>query len=548
MRRISMATRDELVAAVAGRYAQADRAERGRILDEFAAVTGFHRKHAMRLLRAGPVTRRCEPRAGRRVYDEAVRDALIVVWEASDRICGKRLQPLLAILVEAMERHGHLRLAAEVRTRLLTMSAATIDRLLRDIRRQAGTATRRRSAPSAAIRRSVPVRTFDGWDDPPPGFVEADLVAHSGPVTRGSFVQTLVLTDIATGWIECAPLLVREQRLLTEALDELRKLLPVPLLGFDTDNDSVFMNETVRDYCEQAGVEFTRCRPYRKNDQAWVEQKNGAVVRRMVGYRRFEGLEAAAALARLYALMRLFVNFFQPSFKLAAKARDGARVRKRYHPPATPCQRLLADRRTTEQVRRSVNELRARLDPVRLLKEIREVQQQLVAIADRPVGNTGKPDSPTLEQFLSGLRTAWTEGEVRPTSVAKVKPKRLRRRPDPFAAVTIELREWFEAEPWHTSRELLERLQARHPGVYPDGRLRTLQRRVKEWRRAAAQQMVFGTMTVDLGVAPGDGSQLSNDANGQISDREGAVRSPVDLPLRLDDAGASPTTPQGQHQ
>ena len=141
---------------------------------------------------------------------------------------------------------------------MLTISAATIDRALRDIRQQAGTATRRRSPPSAAIRRSVPVRTFDGWNDPSPGFVEADLVAHSGPVARGSFVQTLVLTDIATGWTECAPLLVREQRLLTEVLSELRKLLPFPLLGLDTDNDSVFMNEIVRDYCEQAGIEFNR--------------------------------------------------------------------------------------------------------------------------------------------------------------------------------------------------------------------------------------------------------------------------------------------------
>src|SRR6267143_2005814 len=209
-------------------------------------------------------TRRCGPRPGRRVYDEAVREALIVVWEASDRICGKRLRPLLPILVEAMEQHGHLQLVPEVRTGLLAISAATIDRALREIRQQAGTAKRRRSPPSAAIRRSVPVRTFDGWDDPSPGFVEADLVAHSGPV--------------ATGWTECAPLLVREQRLLTEVLGELRKLLPFPLLRLDTDNDSVFMNETVRDYCQQAGIEFTRCRPYRKNDQAWVEQKNGAVV------------------------------------------------------------------------------------------------------------------------------------------------------------------------------------------------------------------------------------------------------------------------------
>ncbi len=546
-----MAARDELVAAVADRYAQGDRGERGRILDEFAAVTGYHRKHAMRLLRAGQVNGRGGPRPGRRVYDDAVREALIVVWEASDRICGKRLRPLLPILLEAMERHGHVQLVPEVRTRLLAISAATIDRALRDIRRQAGMATRRRSAPSAAIRRSVPVRTFADWDDPPPGFVEADLVAHSGPVARGSFVQTLVLTDIATGWTECAPLLVREQRLLTEVLGEIRKLLPFPLLGLDTDNDSVFMNETVRDYCQQVGIEFTRCRPYRKNDQAWVEQKNGAVVRRTIGYRRFEGLEAAAALACLYSAMRLFVNFFQPSFKLAAKVRDGALVRKRYHAPATPCQRLLADPRTSEEVRRRVQELRAMLDPVRLLKEIRAVQQQLVDIADRPVlGETAKPTSPTLEQFLSGLRTAWREGEVRPTSVAKAMPKRSRRRPDPFAAVTAELRGWFEAEPWHTSRELLERLQAQCPGAYPNGQLRTLQRRLKVWRRDAAHQMVFGTMTANPGVAPGDGegSPLSNGANAYFSDGDGGAKSPVDLPLRLDDAAASPTTPQGQHQ
>src|SRR3954470_6001349 len=157
MRRISMAARDELVAAVAGRYAQGDRGERGRILDEFAAVTGYHRKHAMRLLRAGQVNQRCAPRPGRRVYDDAVREALVVIWEASDRICGKRLRTLVPILLDAMERHGHLQLAAEVRAGLLAMSAATIDRALREVRECAGGRPRRRAAPSAAIRRSVPV-------------------------------------------------------------------------------------------------------------------------------------------------------------------------------------------------------------------------------------------------------------------------------------------------------------------------------------------------------------------------------------------------------
>lgn len=295
-----MATRDELVVVLRERYARSGRAERGRILDEFSAVTGFHRKHAMRLLGGGQPNQQRGPRPRRRIYDDAVREALIVVWEASDRICGKRLRPLVPIMIEAMERHGHLQLAPEVRTGLLAMSAATMDRALCDIRGQARGRTRRHAAPSAAVRRSVPVRTFSDWGDPAPGFVEADLVAHSGPTTRGSFVQTLTLTDIATGWTECAPLLVREQRLLTEVLTEVRKRLPFPLLGFDTDNDSVFMNETVRDYCLAAGIAFTRCRPYRKNDQAWVEQKNGAVVRRIVGYRRFEGLAAAAALAELY--------------------------------------------------------------------------------------------------------------------------------------------------------------------------------------------------------------------------------------------------------
>ena len=488
-----MTTRDELVVAVGERYCRSSRAERGRILDEFTAVTGFHRKHAMRLLRSGQAGRESGPRRNRRVYDEAVRAALIVIWETSDRVCGKRLRPLVPVLVEAMERHGHLRPAPEVRAGLLAISAATIDRALREVRGQAGGRTRRRAAPSAAIRRSVPVRTFDDWDDPAPGFVEADLVAHSGPTAKGSFVQTLVVTDIATGWTDFAPLLVREQRLLIEVLTELRKLLPFALLGFDTDNDSVFMNETVQEFCQSAGVAFTRCRPYRKNDQAWVEQKNGAVIRRVVGYRRFEGVQAAAALARLYSALRLYVNFFQPSFKLAEKTRDGAKVHKRYHPPATPYQRLLADKRVSDEARRRVEAINSTLDPVGLLREIRSAQQQLVEIADcTAVGDAATPDALTMEQFLSGLRTAWQGGEVRPTTRPKEKAKRGRRRPDPLVTVTADLRGWFEAEPWRTSRELLERLQGKQPDAYPEKLLRTLQRRVKEWRREKAHQLVFG--------------------------------------------------------
>ena len=497
-----MTTRDELVLALADRYARGSRADRGRMLDEFAALTGHHRKHAMRLLRAGVSKGDHIPRPERWMYDQATREALIVVWEASDRVCGKRLRPLLPILVPAMERHGHLQLAPDVLAGLLTMSAATMDRALREARGQSGGRPRLRSPPSAAIRRSVAIRTFSDWNDPPPGFMEADLVAHSGPTAKGSYVQTLTLTDIATGWTECAPVLVREQRLLTEVLSELRKLLPFALLGFDTDNDSVFMNETVQSYCREAGVDFTRSRPYRKNDQAWVEQKNGAVVRHTVGYRRYEGLEAAAALAELYRSLRLFVNFFQPSFKLAEKSRDGAKVKKRYHPPATPHQRLVSDPRTTIATREQLATVYAALDPVQLLSAIRSGQQRLVGIADRPVsGERLAPSAPTLEAFLSSLKTAWREGEVRPTSRPKEKAKRGRRRPDPLLAVTPQLQGWFEAEPWRTARELLERLQGEQPGVHAIGLLRTLQRRLKIWRRDKAHELVFGATPTEVEAA-----------------------------------------------
>ncbi len=490
MRRLSMATRKELTAVAAERYRISDRAERTRILDEFVDFTGFHRKHAMRMLR-GCVGAQTGRRKRRRIYDEAERNVLVLLWEASDRVCGKRLKALMPVLIEAMERHGHLELAAEIRAKLLAMSAATIDRALARIREGLG---RQRRRPTAhALRSSIPIRTSADWGDPPPGFVEADLVAHSGPSTRGSFIQTLVLTDIATGWTECAPLIVREQTLLSAVLTELRKQAPFALLGFDTDNDTVFMNETLKAYCGAANIAFTRCRPYHKNDQAFVEQKNGAVVRRMVGYRRFEGLEAAMLLAELYRSARLFVNFFQPSFKLIAKRRDGARVRKTYSAPMTPHQRLTADMRTPDEVRNRLQQSYAVLDPVVLLRDIRATQERLAALADvQPVAQAAGEQP--IELFLASLRTAWKDQPIRPTDRPIVKAKRGRRRPDPLIQAAPHLRKWFEAEPWRNGSELLARLQTEYPGAYPDKLLRTLQRRLKSWRSEKASVLLFGSL------------------------------------------------------
>lgn len=488
-----MGTRDELLEAVAARYRAATRAEKTCILTEFAEISGYHRKHAERLLRREDVVDRSRPRPARRVYDEAVQEALVVLWEASDRICGKRLKPLIPLLISAMERHGHLILDEAVRVRLLAISAATIDRVLAPVKAIGPGRGRRRNAHSSAVRRSVPVRTYADWGDPAPGYMEADLVAHSGPSANGSFVQTLTLTDIATGWTECAPLLFREQRLLSEVMTALRPALPFPLLGFDTDNDSVFMNETITGWCEAANVEFTRSRPYRKNDQAHVEQKNGAIVRRMVGYRRYTGIAAAGELALLYRSMRLYVNFFQPSFKLMEKTRDGARVTKRYHPPLTPFQRVQAHPSVPQAAKGDLATQFTQLDPVVLLRDIREAQARLAALADATpfTENDGNPKA-DVEAFLDGLRHAWKEGEIRPTSRSKASAPRGRRRPDPIAGVTDSLRAWFDDDPSQTGHELLCKLQAAHPGVYPDALLRTVQRRLKDWRGDMARALVFG--------------------------------------------------------
>jgi hypothetical protein len=493
VRRISMATRDELLDAVASRYRSATRVEKGRILTEFTEISGYHRKHAERLLRKGRIADRSRSRPERRVYDDAVREALVVLWEASDRICGKRLKPLIPLLITAMERHGHLALDETVRSLLHQISAASIDRILAPMRAAGSGGRRRRTAHCSAVRRSVPIRTYADWNDPAPGYMEADLVAHGGPSASGSFAQTLTLTDVATGWTECAPLLFREQRLLGEVMTALQAALPFPLLGLDTDNDTVFMNETIKGWCEAADVAFTRSRPYRKNDQAHVEQKNGAVVRRMVGYRRYEGIVAAKELASLYGRMRLFVNFFQPSFKLMEKTRDGARVAKRYHAPLTPFQRVQAHPAVSQAAKDALAAQFAKLDPVMLLHDIRHAQARLAALADAtPFAEADTDPKNDVEQFLEGLRHAWKEGEPRPTSRSKPPAPRGRRRPDPLAAVTNELRAWFDEDQSQTGRELLTRLQNLHPDVYPDGLLRTVQRRLRIWRAEVARQLVFG--------------------------------------------------------
>jgi hypothetical protein len=484
---ISKQTQAELLAALRERYRHAPKADKTKVLDEFVAVAGCHRKHAIRLLTGIQPSAPSVPLVARRTYDQAVREALIVLWEAADRICGKRLKAVLPCLVLAMEQHGHLALDATVRQHLLAASAATIDRLLAPVR---GTAlSRKKRKRPTKPSRQVPVRTFADWKDPLPGYLEIDFVSHGGSSMHGTFLWSLVATDVWSGWTEAIPLLAREQSLVTEGLAVLGRQFPIPILGIDSDNDSAFINDTLIAYCQQQRLEFTRSRPYQKNDQAWIEQKNGAVVRRFVGYDRLAGMVAGQCLAGLFQAVRLYVNHFQPSFKLRSKTREGAKVKKSYYKPATPGERLLAHPAVTEAVKERLRAERTQMDPLELLHRIREGQAALAALGSGELGSG--PGRESLEQFLNKLPKLWREGEVRPTHRKEAaQPRAWRTRQDPFEGVWPEILLWLQADPEATAQSLMERLHEQYPGRFPEGQLRTLQRRIREWRRVMAQELV----------------------------------------------------------
>lgn len=306
---------------------------------------------------------------------------------------------------------------------------------------------------------------------------------------QGTFLWSLVATDVCSGWTEGVPLLAREQSLVCEGLAILRREFPIPIRGIDTDNDSAFINETLQVYCREQHLEFTRSRAYQKNDQAWIEQKNGSVVRRFVGYHRLSGLIAGQCLTGLYRMIRLYIDYFQPSFKLLSKTREGAKVKKRYHKPATPCDRLLDHAAVSAEAKEALRTELASLDPSEILHQIREGQAALAALSSGDPGHG--PERESLEAFLAKLPELWREGEVRPTHRSEAPtPRTWRTRKDPFEAVWPEILLWLQQDPDATVKSLMERLQRAYPGRFAEGQLRTLQRRIREWRRVMARTLV----------------------------------------------------------
>ncbi len=334
---MSVTSRRELLAVVAPRYRAARGEERGRILEEFVASTGYHRKYALSLLNH-PITKGTarKKRARPRQYAFAVQQALVTCWRAANGICSKRLVPYLPELVRVLEEHGELHLEAQTKERLLALSAATADRLLQAERKRAKPHGLGTTKPGTLLKSAIPIRTFAEWDEAEPGFTEIDLVVHCGSTTRGEYLHSLTVTDVATGWTECVALRNRGQQTVFQALLLARGRLPFPLRGIDSDNGSEFINAHLLRYCQDEQLTFTRSRPYKKNDQAYVEQKNWSIVRQLVGYERYESASAYQALQALYEVIRLYINFFQPSMKLVAKERVESRVKKTYDQPRRP--------------------------------------------------------------------------------------------------------------------------------------------------------------------------------------------------------------------
>jgi hypothetical protein len=399
---MSLTSKRELVAELRPRYTLGNRTAKRRILDELVAVTGYHRKYAIQLLNHPPKARTRRRCVRQPLYGGRVRAALEQVWHTANCICGKRLVPALAEFVAALERHGELKLDAEARRLLLRLSPATADRLLKRARqgvRPHGLGT---TKPGSLLLQAIPIRTFAQWDDAQPGFMEADLVAHCGTSTHGEYLNSLDMVDVKTRWVELAALLNRSQASVTAAIDNCQARLPYPLLGLDSDNGSEFINNDLKRYCERRGVTFTRCRPYKKNDQAYVEQKNWTAVRQVVGYDRYEGPTACAALSALYVPLRLYLNFFQPVMVLVEKQRSGAKVTKRYDRAKTPYQRVLDAPEVSNEAKQHLRQLYRTLNPAELLRQIQAHQVALWKLAQ-----------PSADANISASVPAVTRGEPR---------------------------------------------------------------------------------------------------------------------------------------
>jgi len=390
---LDMRTRMRVTKEVVKRYKRASKKAKGKILDEFTEITGYNRAYAARVLREGATTvkparrargkspPKADGRGRKKKYGPEVLRPLSKIWAILDCPCGKRLVSNMPEVVRVLEKFGEMKLSGEVREKLLSISASTADRLLAGERKKLELKSRARTRPGSLLKHQVPIRTFSEWDDARVGFVEMDLVGHDGGNVSGDYCQSLDATDVATGWNEQRAVKNKAQKWTFEAVEEIRRRLPFPLLGVDSDNGGEFINDHLVRYCKAEKITFTRSRAYRKNDSCYVEQKNYTSVRRNVGYMRYDTDEELALLNGLYDVLRLYNNFFLPQMKLTEKMRVGSKVKKRYDEPKTPYRRVLSSPDVDDLAKKRLKRQYAKLNPAKLKREILELQDRLYKYA-----------------------------------------------------------------------------------------------------------------------------------------------------------------------
>lgn len=366
----------ELIRRYAKLYAKSRKGEKTRILDLITEITGYARKYAVFLLN-NPHTAKDKFRRRRKSKYAHLLDTLTFVWATANFLCGKRLKPFMPFFVDSLIRHGELGISDDDRTLLISMAASTIDRLLAPKRREYGIKGRSTTKPGTLLKHQIPIRTFADWNDSLPGFLEVDLVAHCGSSTRGEFINTLDMTDVATGWTVCRAFMGKGRRFASRAIDSAMPDFPFPILGIDCDNDGIFINEHISSYCSERKITFTRSRAYKKNDQCFIEQKNWDVVRKTIGYQRLDTQRQLDILNNAYDLLALYQNYFQPSRKLIDKVRVGAKIKKLYDDAITPAQRLLLRDDIPEGTRSRVEKAMTSLNPAEIKRQITRLVKSL---------------------------------------------------------------------------------------------------------------------------------------------------------------------------
>ena len=365
---MSLKSKRELLEVVRPRYLKASKAEKQTMLDEFTSATGYHRKHAIRVLKNQVQVQnhlKGKIKTYKTIYRGEVVQALEQIWEIYGHICSKRLQPFLPEAIKVLERCKEIEFSKDTKELLLKISSASIDRCLRPVRIKSSHCLST-TKPGSLLKNLIPVRTFTEWNEERPGFMEIDLVAHCGNTTEGQYLNTLTCTDICSGWTDVTALPHRSQEAVSKAIHRMRQRLPFPVLGIDADNGSEFINDLLYRYCLDEKITFTRSRPYKKNDQAHVEQKNWSVVRHTVGYDRWETEQELVLLENVYDDLRFYINFFQPSFKLIGKECLGNKTIKRYDPAKTPYQRVLERKDIALQAKAWLMNLYLQLNPAQL--------------------------------------------------------------------------------------------------------------------------------------------------------------------------------------